>query len=62
MDALVEGVKWLVLHGPEIVSAAVGVLSAIGAVFMLIPGDEPEATLKKVVGWIEAFSVKPKDE
>lgn len=61
MDALVEGLKWVVTHGPQILTAVVGVLSALIAVFMLIPGDEPEATLKKVVGFIEGFSAK-KDE
>ena len=60
MNAVIEAVKWLVVHGPEIVSAIVGVLTALIAVFLLIPGEQPEATLKKIVAWIEQFSAKNK--
>ena len=40
------------------VGALVALLSAVIAVASLIPGDEPEATLTKIVSVISKFSVK----
>ena len=40
------------------VGAVVALLSAVIAVASLIPGDEPEATLTKVVSFLSRFSSK----
>jgi hypothetical protein len=40
------------------VGALVALLSAVIAVASLIPGDEPEATLTKIVSVLSKFSVK----
>jgi len=40
------------------VGALVALLSAVIAVASLIPGDEPEATLNKVVQFLSRFSRK----
>ena len=40
------------------VGAVVALLSAVIAVASLIPGDEPEATLQKVVDFLARFSRK----
>jgi hypothetical protein len=40
------------------VGALVALLSAVIAVASLIPGDEPEATLRKVVDFLSKFSRK----
>jgi hypothetical protein len=40
------------------VGALVALLSAVIAVASLIPGDEPEATLTKVVSFLSRFSRK----
>ena len=40
------------------VGALVALLSAVIAVASLIPGEEPEATLTKIVSVISKFSVK----
>ena len=40
------------------VGALVALLSAVIAVASLIPGDEPENTLRKVVDVLSKFSVK----
>lgn len=49
---------WLNEHGAEVVSAVIAMLSGLIAVFMLIPGDEPEATLQKIVDFLSKFSKK----
>lgn len=40
------------------VAAVTGVLTALIAFFMLIPGDQPEKALQKAVDFIEKFSRK----
>ena len=40
------------------VGAVVALLSAVIAIASLIPGDEPEATLQKVVDFLARFSRK----
>ena len=40
------------------VGALVALLSAVIAVASLIPGDEPEATLTKIVSFLSKFSKK----
>lgn len=62
MQKLIEIGQFLVLHGPEIVSAVVALLSAIIAIALLIPGEQPEKALKGVVAVLEKFSAKPKKE
>lgn len=43
---------------PELISAFVGVVSALVAFFMLIPGNQPEAFLQNVLEFIKKFSKK----
>ena len=45
-------------NAPEIISALVGVLTGLGVLFALIPGEQPEATLKKISDFIAKFSRK----
>lgn len=58
MEKLINAFNLIVTYGPEIISALVAVLSALVGLFLLIPGDEPETTLKKIVSFIEQFSRK----
>lgn len=59
MEKILEIGKWLLVHGPEILSALSAVLSAIIALCMLIPGDQPEKALQGIVDFIAKFSRKP---
>lgn len=43
---------------PEYMGALMGVLSALIAFFMLIPGDAPEKQLQAIVNFIAKFSRK----
>jgi hypothetical protein len=58
MEQVVAVGEWLVLYGPDVVAAVVAMLSGIMGIAMLVPGDEPEATLKKVADWLAQFSRK----
>ena len=45
---------------PEYLSATVGVMVALIALFSLIPGEQPEKFLHAVVDFLSKFSVKKK--
>ena len=62
MDSLLDIVKFLIEVGPQILSAVIGVLSALIALFLLIPGDQPEKALRAAVEFLSKFSKKPKAE
>jgi hypothetical protein len=40
----------------------IGLLSALVAISMAIPGDQPEKALQKAVDFLSKFSKKPKSE
>lgn len=50
--------NFIVAHYAELISALVAVLTALIAVFAIIPGDQPEKALQGVVDFISKFSVK----
>lgn len=58
MEKVIEAGQWLVLHGPDVVSGLVGVLSGVIAISLLIPGEQPEKALKSVVEFLTKFSRK----
>jgi hypothetical protein len=53
-----ETLSFVVNHGTQILGAVTALLMAAIAVATLFPGDEPEATLQKIVNFIEKFSRK----
>jgi hypothetical protein len=50
---IVSQLNWL-----EIMGAVSGLLAALIVIFELIPGDQPEKTLRSVVNFIAKFSRK----
>jgi hypothetical protein len=58
MNELMAIVQIVIEKGPGIVAAVVGVLSALIALFMLIPGEQPEKALQAVVNLLAKFSKK----
>jgi len=68
MEKVMEILNYIMSNGPAMVASLVALVSALIAVFMFIPGEQPEKTLKKIlevlnkiVGIIEKLSVKPKE-
>lgn len=59
MEKMMEVGKWLVVHGPELISAISGLCSAMIAIALVIPGDQPEKALQGVVDFLAKFSRKP---
>lgn len=53
-------IQFILDNLPQIVSAVVGLLSAVIAICLLIPGEQPEKFLQGVVDFLAKFSVKPK--
>jgi len=58
MTDILKMVQWIATEGPVIVSAVVGVLTALIGLCMLIPGEQPEKALQKIVDLIARFSKK----
>ena len=48
----------IIAKGQEILTHVVVILSALIAIAMVIPGDEPEKSLQKVLDFIKKFSKK----
>lgn len=58
MEQIMRILGLIVEHGPAIISALVSVLSALVALFMLIPGEQPEKALQGIVDFVAKFSRK----
>jgi hypothetical protein len=54
-------INFVMQNGPQIVSAVIAVLTALIAIAMLIPGDQPEKQLQAIVDFLAKFSAKPKE-
>lgn len=55
---LLAFVKSIGTMAPEIISALVAGLSSAIAVALMIPGDQPEKTLQKIVDFLKRWSKK----
>lgn len=58
MDAIIPIGEWIIAHWQDLLSAAIAVLLAAIAVAMLVPGDQPEKLLYKIVDFLKKFSRK----
>lgn len=58
MDSISQIFAYLVLNGPQIISALNAVVLALIALFLLIPGEQPEKALRSVADFLEKFSKK----
>lgn len=59
MEQVMHILQLIIEKGPAVLSAVVGVLTALIAVFMLIPGEQPEKALQGIVDFLAKFSRKP---
>lgn len=58
MEVLLKAGEWVLTFGPELISALVLILTGVAGVAMMVPGDEPEKTLKAIAEWLAKFSRK----
>ncbi len=58
MEQLTAVIAWILANYEALITAVVALMSGIIAVALLIPGEQPEKTLKKLVDFISKFSVK----
>lgn len=59
MDKILEIAQWLLVNYQTYVGLIVAVVSALIALFLLIPGAEPERSLQKALDFLSKFSKKP---
>lgn len=50
--------SYLILNGPALIAAANAVLLALIALFLLIPGEQPEKALRIIADFLAKFSKK----
>ena len=48
--------QFILEHGLQLLGAVAGVCSALVALFLLIPGEQPEKFLQSVVDFLARFS------
>lgn len=51
-------INWILENWSELLNAVVALLTALIAIFMIIPSEEPEKTLQKIVDFLRKFSKK----
>ena len=56
MESVIEFLMKLYQMLPEIVAAVIAFLTGVIAIALLIPGEQPEKFLKKVVEFLEKYS------
>ncbi len=57
MDFVAIG-KFIFENGPALIAGVVAVLSGLIAIFMIIPGEQPEKALQGIVDFLTKFSKK----
>lgn len=57
MATVMTWLQWAIASGPNLISAVVAVLSAMIALALLIPGDQPEKALQSAVDFLKKFSL-----
>lgn len=58
MAEMMQLIGWVSVYGPQLAAALVGVCTALIGLFLLVPGEQPEKSLQKVVDFISKFSRK----
>lgn len=59
MEGLMHVLQMVIEKGPAVLSAIIGLLSAVISICLLIPGEQPEKALKAIVDFLSKFSRKP---
>ncbi len=60
METLKNAVLWIIANYQLIITAIAAVVSALIALFLLIPGEQPEKALRKIADFLAKFSNKSK--
>jgi hypothetical protein len=50
--------EWILANYQAVIAAVVAVMTGVIGISLLIPGEQPEKTLQKIVEWLSAFSKK----
>ena len=62
MELVWSVVKFLMDHWQDILTAVIGLLSALIVIFIMVPGPHPEDWLQKAVDFLSKFSRKKPDD
>ena len=53
-----EIVQWVIVFGPQALELLIAVMMAMIALFMVIPGEQPEKAMQAIVDFLKKFSRK----
>lgn len=62
LQKFLDFIAWASASGPNLIASVVAVLSALIALFLLIPGEQPEKLLQGIVDFLKKFSSKPEEK
>lgn len=58
METVMSLITWATTSGPQFITALTAVLTAIIALCLMIPGEQPEKALQGAVDFLSKFSKK----
>ena len=58
MEAFMEIIKYVMANGAEALTAVIALFSAVVAIALMIPGEQPEKFLKSAIDFLSKFSKK----
>jgi len=58
MQIVLDIVNWCMANWQALLNGVVALMTALIAIFMLIPGDQPEKSLQSIVDFLSKFSKK----
>lgn len=59
MATVMNIINWLIGHYQVIIASVIALLTALIAVFLMIPGEQPEKAMQGIVDFLTKFSKKP---
>lgn len=62
MQSVIDIFNFIAANYQAILAGIMAVLTGLIAIFMIIPGEQPEKALQSALDFITKFSSKPKDK
>ena len=62
MEKVIFFLQWLLVNYQAVITALVAVISALIALFILIPGEQPEKFLQSCIEFLGKWSRKPESK
>lgn len=61
MQSVMDVFQWIIVNYQAILSGLVAIATGLIAIFLLVPGEQPEKALQAFVDFVSKFSLKKKE-